>query len=107
LNATGDVVLRLAAEAVRHRYQWQHSVGPVIEVIARLVSVHGAPPYLRPRLRQFVATAMLRWLQTAQIVTAFIDPGKPWQNGTDESFAGKLREECLTIEWFTTKSGRT
>ena len=32
--------------------------------------------------------------------TAFIDPGKPWQNGTDESFNGKFRDECLTIEWF-------
>ena len=28
------------------------------------------------------------------------DPGKPWQNGTDESFNGKFRNECLTIEWF-------
>ena len=73
----------------------------VIEVIARLVSVHGAPRYLRSdNGPEFVATAMLRWLQTAQIETAFIDPGKPWQNGTDESFNGKFRDECLTIEWF-------
>jgi len=36
-----------------------------------------------------VATAILCWLQTAQIETAFIDPGKPWQNGADESFNGK------------------
>jgi putative transposase len=34
------------------------------------------------------------------IDTAFIDPGKPWQNGTDESFNGKLRNECLSVEWF-------
>ena len=49
---------------------------------------------------EFVATAILRWAQAANIETAFIDPGKPWQNGTDESFNGKLRNECLTIEWF-------
>ena len=24
---------------------------------------------------------------------AFVDPGKPWQNGTDESFNGKLRDQ--------------
>jgi putative transposase len=73
----------------------------VIEVIAKLVSVHGAPRYLRSdNGPEFVATAMLRWLHTAQIETAFIDPGKPWQNGTDESFNGKFRDECLTIEWF-------
>lgn len=28
------------------------------------------------------------------------DPGKPWQNGVDESFNGKLRDECLSLEWF-------
>jgi putative transposase len=38
--------------------------------------------------------------QAAQIETAFIDFGKPWQNGTDESLNGKLRNECLTLEWF-------
>ena len=57
--------------------------GRVIEVLAQLVSVHGAPRYLRSdNGPEFVATAILRWLQTAQIETAFIDPGKPWQNGT-------------------------
>ena len=29
-----------------------------------------------------------------------IDPGKPWQNGTNESFNGKFRDECLSMEWF-------
>ncbi len=47
-----------------------------------------------------MATAILRWLTAAKIETAFIDPGKPWQNGTDESFNGKFRNECLTLEWF-------
>ncbi len=35
----------------------------------------------------------------ARTVT-FIDPGKPWQNGTNESFNGKFRDECLAMEWF-------
>ena len=73
----------------------------VIEVLAQLVSVHGAPRYLRSdNGPEFVATAILRWAQAANIETAFIDPGKPWQNGTDESFNGKFRNECLTMEWF-------
>lgn len=75
--------------------------GRVIEVLTQLVSVHGAPRYLRSdNGPEFVATAVLRWVQTAAIETAFIDPGKPWQNGTDESFNGKFRNECLTMEWF-------
>ena len=40
---------------------------------------------------------------TAGIETACIDPGKPWQNGLDESFNGKLRDECLSMEWFRTR----
>ena len=51
--------------------------GRVIEVLTQLVSVHGAPRYLRSdNGPEFVATAILRWLQTAQIETAFIDPGQ-------------------------------
>ena len=73
----------------------------VIEVLGQLVSVHGAPRYLRSdNGPAFIAAALLRWLQTAEIDTAFIDPGKPWQNGTDESFNGKFRNECLSLEWF-------
>ncbi len=30
----------------------------------------------------------------------FIDPGKPMQNGSIESFNGRFREECLDQSWF-------
>ena len=73
----------------------------VIEVLAQLVSLHGAPRHLRSdNGPEFVAAAILRWLQAAQIETALIDPGKPWQNGADESFNGKLRDEYLSLTWF-------
>ena len=73
----------------------------VIDVLAQLVSVHGAPQYVRSdNGPEFIATAILRWVETAQIETAFIDPGKPWQNGADESFNGKFRNEYLSLQWF-------
>lgn len=73
----------------------------VIEVLSQLVSVHGAPRYLRSdNGPEFVSRALLRWASEAGIDTALIDPGKPWQNGSDESFNGKLRDECLSLEWF-------
>jgi putative transposase len=79
--------------------------GRVIEVLARLVSVHGAPRHLRSdNGPEFVATAVLRWLTAEGIDTAHIAPGKPWQNGTDESFNGRLRDECLNMEWFRTRA---
>ncbi len=36
----------------------------------------------------------------AGIETAPIDPEKPWQNGSNESFNGKFRDECLGMQWF-------
>jgi len=38
-------------------------------------------------------------LTQTNIDTAYIDPGKPWLNGMNESFNGKLRE-CLNAQWF-------
>jgi putative transposase len=79
--------------------------GRVIEVLAQLVSVHGTPRYLRSdNGPEFVARAILRWLQTAQIETAFIDPGKPWQNGADESFNGTFRDQHLSLQWFRNRT---
>lgn len=75
--------------------------GRVIDVLAQLVSVRGAPRYLRcDNGPEFVSRALLQWMTDAGIESAFIDPGKPWQNGADESFNGKFRDECLGMEWF-------
>jgi putative transposase len=79
--------------------------GRVIEILARLVSIFGAPQYLRSdHGPEFVALALLRWLSTANIETALIEPGKPWQNGLGESFNGKFRDECLSMEWFRNRT---
>jgi putative transposase len=79
--------------------------GRVIEVLTQIVSVHGAPRYLRSdNGPEFVAAAILRWLADAGIDTALIDPGKPWQNATGESFNGKFRDEYLTLQWFRNRT---
>jgi putative transposase len=51
---------------------------------------------------EFVSKAILEW-EIAGVQTALIDPGKPWQNGSDESFNGRFRDECLSIEWFRSR----
>lgn len=79
--------------------------GRVIEVLSKLVSEHGAPRHLRSdNGPEFVSKAVLKWLETSNIDTAHIDPGKPWQNGMDESFNGKFRDECLSLEWFRNRT---
>jgi putative transposase len=76
----------------------------VIEVLSRLVSQHGAPMFMRSdNGPEFVSHAILEWIAQAGIATALSDPGKPWQNGADESFNGKLRDECLSLEWFRSR----
>jgi putative transposase len=77
----------------------------VIDVLAKLISLHGAPAFLRSdNGPEFISTAILKWLADNRIDTALIDPGKPWQNGTAESFNGKFRDECLSVEWFRTRA---
>jgi putative transposase len=79
--------------------------GRVIEVLSRLVSERGAPRYLRSdNGPEFVARALLKWITEQGIETALIDPGKPWQNGVAESFNGKFRDECLSMEWFLSRA---
>jgi putative transposase len=77
----------------------------VIEVLSRLVSERGAPLYLRSdNGPEFVSRALLSWIASMGIDTALIDPGKPWQNGATESFNGKFRDECLSLEWFRSRA---
>jgi len=42
------------------------------------------------------------WLKDLEVTTLFIEPGSPWENGYIESFDGKLRDELLDREIFTT-----
>ena len=76
----------------------------VIEVLSRLVSARGAPDFLRSdNGPEFVSKALLSWVVGQGIGTALIEPGKPWQNGVAESFNGKFRDECLSLEWFRSR----
>lgn len=73
----------------------------VVQVLERLIAQHGAPAYLRSdNGPEFMAHAVQRWVQGQQIQTAYIAPGSPWQNAYAESFNGRLRDECLNMEWF-------
>ncbi len=50
---------------------------------------------------EFTSQAILRWSQEVGIEWHYIAPGKPMQNAFIESFNGKLRDECLNENLFT------
>lgn len=73
----------------------------VIDVLSKLMRVHGVPRCLRSdNGPEFVSKALLEWTAKESLQLSLIEPGKPWQNGTNESFNGKFRDECLSMEWF-------
>ncbi|OLE52248.1 MAG: hypothetical protein AUG51_19035 [Acidobacteria bacterium 13_1_20CM_3_53_8] len=73
----------------------------VIEVLSRLVAERGAPQCLRSdNGSEFVAARVKEWLKQKGVETLYIEPGSPWQNAFGESFNGRLRDECLNVEWF-------
>jgi len=51
---------------------------------------------------EFTAKAVRRWLNDLEVNTLFIERGSPWENRYIESFNGKLRDELLDREVFTT-----
>jgi transposase InsO family protein len=75
----------------------------VLRVCARLFILHGTPEFIRSdNGSEFTSKAVRRWLERLEIQTLFIEPGSPWENGYVESFIGKLRDELLNREIFTT-----
>ena len=73
----------------------------VLEVLVDLFVRHGPPEYLRSdNGPEFTAKLVRRWLGRVGVETLFIEPGSPWENGYNESFNGKLRDELLNGEIF-------
>ena len=73
----------------------------VIEVLTRLIAQYGCPQYIRSdNGPELVAEALLKFFHEQGITPSRITPGKPWQNGSNESFNGTFRRECLDAEWF-------
>jgi len=76
------------------------------DVIAHLTELfchHGRPEYIRSdNGPEFTAKVVRQWLAQVHVGTLFIEPGSPWENGYNESFNGKLRDELLNGEIFYT-----
>jgi putative transposase len=49
---------------------------------------------------EFCSRALEAWVMSHDVQLCFIRPGRPVENGFIESFNGRLRDECLNVEWF-------
>lgn len=75
----------------------------VLEQLGHLFIYRGLPGFIRSdNGPEFTAKGVRNWLQRLNVQTLFIEPGSPWENGYNESFNGKLRDELLNGEIFTT-----
>jgi len=75
----------------------------VLAVLTDLFTRHGPPEHIRSdNGSEFTAIAVREWLEKVKVQTLYITPGSPWENGYNESFNGKLRDELLNGEIFYT-----
>jgi transposase InsO family protein len=73
----------------------------VIHTLTELFVLNGAPEHIRSdNGPEFTARVVRGWLERVGVKTLFIEPGSPWENGYNESFNGKLRDELLNGEIF-------
>ncbi len=64
----------------------------VVEVLELVAAERGYPQYLRSdNGPEFVSAVLLEWSSKNGMTNMLIEPGKPWQNGTNE---------CLALNWF-------
>jgi putative transposase len=85
-----EVSRRFAADAVLYR-------------LTELCVSRRPPDYIRSdNGPEFTARAFREWLSRVGVKTLYIEPGSPWENGYNESFNGKLRDELLNREIFYT-----
>jgi transposase InsO family protein len=97
------VIDEYTRECLAIRTERRQNQETVLETLSDLFLLHGPPEHLRSdNGAEFTATAVREWLERLEVKTLFIEPGSPWENGYNESFNGKLRDELLNGEIFFT-----
>ena len=71
----------------------------VLATLTELMVHRGVPEYIRSdNGPEFTAMRVREWIEKIGAKTLFIEPGSPWENGYNESFNRKLRDEMLDGE---------
>jgi transposase InsO family protein len=75
-----------------------------VAALGRIVASRGVvPTHIRcDNGPELIAHALRDWCREGSVLTAYIEPGSPWQNPYVESFNGRARDEVLDVELFHT-----
>jgi putative transposase len=74
----------------------------VVDVLERLAEIRGLPEVITvDNGPEFTGKTLDEWAYRRGIKLNFIRPGKPVENAYAESFIGRLRDECLNENWFS------
>ena len=98
-----NVIDEYTRECLAVRVARQLKAEDVQACLTELFCTHGVPKYVRSdNGPEFTADTIRTWLNELGTGTLFIEPGSPWENGSIESFNGKMRDELLDREIFDT-----
>jgi putative transposase len=98
-----NVVDEHTREALTIQVNRRIDADATVKVLDRLVGERGRPPrFIRcDNGPELTANALRDWSRFTGAGTSYIEPGSPWQNPYVESFGGRLRDELLAVEAFT------
>jgi putative transposase len=89
-------------EALAMRVGRTCTADDLVDVLDALVGDRGAPAHLRmDNGPELIAWALRDWCRRSGTQTSYIEPGSPWENPYIESFNGRVRDELLNVEEFT------
>ena len=73
----------------------------VVALLTRVIEERGAVPrsITLDNGSEFSGRVLEAWAIQNGVQLCFIRPGRPVENGFIESFNGRLRDECLNVEW--------
>ena len=98
-----NVVDEFTREALAIEVERRIDADKVVDVLDRLVRQRGSyPTFVRcDNGPEMTSNAIRDWCRFSRTGAAFIEPGSPWENAWVESFGGKLRDELLAVELFS------
>jgi transposase InsO family protein len=97
------VIDEYTRECLSLRTDYRLGTDEVMDVLTDLFITRGIPDHIRSdNGSEFTANSIKAWLGGLGVKTLYIAPGSPWENGYNESFNGRLRDELLNGETFYT-----